>query len=196
MYIGRCLIRLSKPRSTTAKNIPYFPYRPIDQRHFSASGKMVHTGACACGGVTYSIQQQEKSVSVCHCLMCQAWSGGIALYFEAAGSNVQVDGRNNLTIWTSSEYCERAFCKICGSSMYSRVTVSGPMENVHHFAAGTLHNWEGIDHIETECFSDRKPSVYKFLDDKSKKMTSTEFFAMFEDEGTSGDEKNVNEEKK
>ena len=139
----------------------------------------MYEGACACGKVSYVIQQSVKSVSVCHCTMCQAWSGGISLYFEAQGNNVKVDGTDNLGIWTSSEWCERAFCKICGSSMYSRVTAAGPMENVHHFAAGTLKNWDGIDHIETEIFIDRKPNVYSLKCD-SKKMTSTEFFALFE----------------
>lgn len=142
----------------------------------------MYQGACACGKVTYVIQQALKSVSVCHCTTCQAWSGGIALYFEAQGDNVKVEGKDNLSIWTSSEYCERAFCNVCGSSMYSRVTVAGPMENVHHFAAGTLKNWDGIDHIETEIFIDRKPDVYA-LQCESKKMTSTEFLALFEDNG-------------
>lgn len=141
----------------------------------------IYQGACACGKVSYVIQQALKSVSVCHCTMCQAWSGGIALFFEAQGSNVKVDGKENLSIWASSEYCERAFCKECGSSMYSRVTMAGPMENVHHFCAGTLKDWEGIDHIETEIFIDRKPDVYSLHCD-SKKMTSTEFFALYADD--------------
>ena len=140
----------------------------------------MHLGGCACGKVTYVIQIAEalKSVSVCHCTTCQAWSGGISLYFEAQGDNVKIDGKDNLSIWKSSEYCERAFCKVCGSSIYSRVTVSGPMENVHHFCAGTLQNWAGIDHIHTEIFIDRKPPVYDLKCD-SKKMTSTEFLALF-----------------
>jgi hypothetical protein len=141
----------------------------------------MYRGACACGKVSYVIRQALKSVSVCHCTMCQAWSGGIALYVEAQGGNVHLEGIDSLTIWKSSDYCERAFCKICGSSMYSRVTVAGPMENVHHFAAGTLKDWDGIDHVETEIFIDRKPDAYS-LKCESKKMTSTEFFALFADE--------------
>jgi hypothetical protein len=61
------------------------------------------------------------------------------------------------------------------------------MENVHHFAAGTLKNWDGIDHIETEIFIDRKPDAYSFQCD-SKKMTSTEFFSVFGD-SDGGDKK-------
>jgi hypothetical protein len=184
-------------RLTIGKAIPYSDKnRPIFERNSSTASTMVHTGACACGAVAYTIQQELKSVMVCHCLTCQAWSGGIALLFEAAGSNVQIDGRNNLTTWTSSEYSERAFCKICGSSVYIRTTAKGPMENVHHVAAGTLQNWDGIDHIESEIFSDRKPSVYKFLDDQSAKMTSTEFYEMVESECISHDKKDVDEENK
>jgi hypothetical protein len=140
----------------------------------------MYRGACACGKVTYVIQQELKSVNACHCLTCQAWSGGISLYFEAQGSNVQIDGKENLTIWKSSEYCERAFCKICGSCMYSRVTVPGEWENVHDFAAGTLSTWDGIGKIEKEVFIDRKPAAYS-LNCDSQKMTSTEFFAQFTD---------------
>jgi hypothetical protein len=144
----------------------------------------MYRGACACGKVSYAIQQKVKSVLACHCTTCQAWSGGVGLYLEsdAKGSNVEVDGKDNLTFWKSSDYCERAFCKICGSSMFSRVTMAGPMEDLHHFAAGTLKNWDGIDHIETEIFIDRKPDAYSLTCD-SKKMTSTEFFALCAGEG-------------
>jgi hypothetical protein len=145
----------------------------------------MHQGACACGKVSYVVQQALKSVSVCHCTMCQAWSGGIALFVEAQGDNVKVEGKDNVGIWASSDWCERAFCKVCGSSLYSRVTAAGSMENVHHFAAGTLKNWNGIDHIETEIFIDRKPDVYS-LNCDSKKMTAAEFFALFEDNECGG----------
>lgn len=138
-------------------------------------------GACACGKVTFVIEQELKSVDACHCLTCQAWSGGISLYFEAHRKNVRMEGEDNLTLWKSSEYCERAFCKICGSSMYSRVTAAGEWENVYHFAAGALKNWDGIVKVEKEIFIDRKPDTYS-LECDSEKMTSTEFYALFPEE--------------
>jgi hypothetical protein len=68
------------------------------------------------------------------------------------------------------------------------VTIAGPMENVYHFGAGTLKNWDGIDQIQSEIFIDRKPDVYSFHCD-SKKMTSAEFFALYADEEGQDDPK-------
>ena len=161
---------------------------------------MIHpTGACACEGVKYTIDQEGlKSIAACHCLTCQAWSGGIAMYFEAVGANVKVtEGQDNLTVWKSSEVCERVFCNKCGSSVYCRMTMPGhPMDNVHFFTAGTLKNWEGIDKVETEMFIDRKPAVYSLEGTADRKtMTAAEFYALFVDGGCDSHEKKEDENK-
>jgi hypothetical protein len=158
-----------------------------------------YPGACACEGVKYNVEQEGlKSVSACHCLTCQAWTGGISLWFEAAGPNVKVtEGQDNLAAWKSSDYCERVFCKQCGSSLYCRMTMPGsPMDNVHFFAAGTLKNWDGIDKIETEMFIDRKPAVYSLEGTADRKtMTAAEFYEMVSNHDCPSHEKKEDESK-
>jgi hypothetical protein len=156
-----------------------------------------HTGACACEGVKYNVEQEGlKSVAVCHCLTCQAWSGGISLYFEAAGPNVKVtEGLDNLKAWKSSDHCERVFCNKCGSSLYCRMIMPGsPMDNIHFLAAGTLKNWDGIDKIESEIFIDRKPAVYNLEGTADRKtMTAEEFYDMFSKSDSPSHEKKDDE---
>jgi hypothetical protein len=158
-----------------------------------------HTGACACGSVKYVIDKDDlKSIGVCHCLTCQAWSGGIALFFEAAGPTVKItEGRDNLTSWQSSDYGERVFCKKCGSGLYSRITMPGtPMDNVHHFCAGTLKDWSVIDNIDWEIFIDRKPAVYNLEGTADRKtMTAEEFSKMYSNDDCPTHEKKEDETK-
>lgn len=107
---------------------------------------------------------------------CQAWSGGVFVYVET--KNAQVDNEDNLTVWKSSDWAERAFCKTCGSSVYCRVTAPGPMEGVYHFGAGTLADWKDSE-TNQEIFIDRKPNGYAFHGD-SEKMTAEQIYALWE----------------
>lgn len=134
------------------------------------------SGACACGAVTYTIEESLKKASICHCKTCQAWSGGVFLYVET--KNAQVNNKENLSVWKSSEWAERAFCKTCGSSVYGRITAPGPMEGVYHFGAGTLQDWKDIK-LDKEIFIDRKPDGYSFHGE-SEKMTADEIYALWE----------------
>jgi hypothetical protein len=84
---------------------------------------MVNKGACACEGVTYTVHQPLKHIDVCHCSTCQRWSGGIALFIAAHGTEIEFEGKDNIGIWKSSDHRERAFCKNCGSGLYCRIKI-------------------------------------------------------------------------
>ena len=56
----------------------------------------------------------------CHCRMCQRWSGGIFLCFEASPEAVSVTGE--VARHASSGFAERAFCPRCGSHLWMRDT--------------------------------------------------------------------------
>jgi hypothetical protein len=76
------------------------------------------TGSCACGAVTYTIQWSDPNnvltnrASICHCTTCSAWSGGIYTYMEVypKDGTVRFTGQDDIQIWMSSDFCERAFC--------------------------------------------------------------------------------------
>jgi hypothetical protein len=52
--------------------------------------------------------------------MCQRWSGGIFLCFEAGAEAVTVTGE--VTRYSSSSFAERAFCPRCGAHLWMRDT--------------------------------------------------------------------------
>lgn len=105
-------------------------------------------GACACGAVSYTIDCSLTKASICHCKTCQAWSGGVFIYVETKNAKI-----------SNEEYLTGSFCKTCGSSIYCKITASGPMECVLHFGAGTLQDWKSVK-LDQEIFFDRKPAGY------------------------------------
>lgn len=79
------------------------------------------TGHCLCGAVTVRIAGgHDPRVGACHCRMCQIWSGGLFLCFDAPATSVVVEGP--VTRFASSSLSERAFCSKCGSHLWMRDT--------------------------------------------------------------------------
>ena len=73
------------------------------------------TGHCLCGAVTVTVRgDHDPRVGACHCRMCQRWSGGLFLCFNA--HDVAVEGP--VVRYRSSPFAERAFCGTCGSHLW------------------------------------------------------------------------------
>lgn len=76
-------------------------------------------GHCLCGAVTIRVAGgHEPRPGACHCRMCQRWSGGLFLCFQAEANGVTVKGP--VTRYASSAFAERAFCTVCGSHLWMR----------------------------------------------------------------------------
>ena len=136
---------------------------------------MSRNGSCLCGTVSYELDARPERAGACHCGMCRKFSGGVYLAFEVPAGGVTFRGEEMIGTYTSSEWAERCFCKTCGSSLFYRLTMEGPMQGTHHFALGTLDDANGIA-FEGEIFIDRKPDVYDFAGDHMR-MTEAEFMA-------------------
>jgi hypothetical protein len=77
------------------------------------------TGHCLCGAVTVRVAGgHDPRPGACHCRMCQRWSGGLFLCFNADADGVAVDGP--IARHASSDFAERAFCSVCGSHLWMR----------------------------------------------------------------------------
>ena len=77
------------------------------------------SGHCLCGAISISIDgPHDPRVGVCHCRMCQRWSGGVNMGFGAEARAVTVSGR--VSRYLSSSFAERAFCPVCGSHLWYR----------------------------------------------------------------------------
>lgn len=130
------------------------------------------TGSCLCKAVNLSTTSVNKEVGACHCGMCRKWGGGSLFAIECEGE-VSFTGEENITIYQSSEWAERGFCKLCGSHLFYRLK----QNNQYYIPAGIFDNREGLvfDH---QIFIDEKPEYYSFANE-TKKMTGEEVIAMF-----------------
>jgi hypothetical protein len=128
-------------------------------------------GKCLCGKVT--VRTADKThIDACHCGMCRRWGGGPALGL-ACGSDVQVEGVENLKVYPSSDWAERAFCGECGTHLFYRL-VAGDQ----YFVPAGLFQ-DGVEFEFTEqIFIDRKPSYYEFAN-KTVNLSEAEVFAKF-----------------
>ncbi|UWQ51829.1 GFA family protein (plasmid) [Leisingera caerulea] len=76
-------------------------------------------GRCLCGAVKIRVEgAHDPRPGACHCRMCQRWSGGLFLCFEADAEAVTVEGP--VARYQSSAFAERAFCSTCGSHLWMR----------------------------------------------------------------------------
>lgn len=78
-------------------------------------------GHCLCGAVTITVAgEHETQIGVCHCRMCQRWTGSAFFCFDASADGVSV--RGEVTRFPSSSFAERAFCPACGTHLWFRDT--------------------------------------------------------------------------
>ncbi|XSG82576.1 MAG: GFA family protein [Methyloligella sp. ZOD6] len=133
---------------------------------------MTHQGHCLCGAVRFSAEVSKKEIGCCHCSMCRRWGGGPVLSVMADGPP-RFDDETALGVYRSSEWGERLFCKICGSSILWR-SVDGRFQSV---PAALLDGLEDFA-FTTEIFVDEKPAYYSFAGDRTR-MTGAEVMAAF-----------------
>lgn len=131
-------------------------------------------GKCLCGKVQVRAQIAEKHVDICHCGMCRAWAGGPSLGVQVTSAEqVEMDGEEHVSVYTSSEWAERGFCKHCGTHLFYRLK-DGSFYNI---PMGLLQDMNGFK-LNMQIFIDRKPDFYSFAE-PTQNMTEAEVFAQF-----------------
>lgn len=113
-------------------------------------------GRCLCGAVRFRAARVAAEVHACHCGMCRRWSGGPELAVEA-GTEVVFEGAENIAVFRSSDWAERAFCRICGSHLFFRTIETGG----YSISPG-LFDDESAFVLTEEIFIDHKPAFYGF----------------------------------
>ncbi len=132
-------------------------------------------GHCLCGAVKITAKQAASHVGACHCRMCRRWGGGPFLEIDC-GTDVMIEGMDNVTVYPSSEWAERAFCSACGSNLFYRLTGSGE----HMVCAGLFDDEDGLS-FRSQVFIDAKPDYYSFAED-TENMTGEQLFAQVQEE--------------
>lgn len=129
-------------------------------------------GHCLCGAVHITSNTMNPHAAACHCNMCTRWAGGPLMAVDC-GTEVSFQGEENLSIYNSSEWAERGFCKQCGSHLFYRLKES----QQYYIPAGLFDDLEQLifDH---QVFIDEKPDYYSFANE-THNMTGAEVFAAF-----------------
>ncbi len=89
------------------------------------------------------------------------------------GTDISFEGEENITVYDSSSWAERGFCKKCGSHLFYRLK-----ETQQHMVAVGLFDDQDHFIFETQVFIDRKPAFYSFAN-KTNDITEKEIFEMY-----------------
>lgn len=133
----------------------------------------IKSGTCLCGSVTFKSNAPMDTCGACHCGMCRNWGGGPAMEVECKGDGVSIDGKEYLTVYKSSEWAERAFCKNCGTHIFYRI----PAMNQYHVPLGLFGDAVSPE-FNLQVFIDKKPDYYNFTE-TTNNFTEAEVFEMF-----------------
>ena len=129
-------------------------------------------GQCVCGAVSFTTENMSVSVGACHCKMCRQWGGGPFMEVDC-GTEVAYVGEENISIFNSSDWAERGFCKLCGTHLFYRLKEM----NLHIIPVGIFD--DDIDFVfEKQVFIEEKPSYYHFAN-KTEDMIGDELVAQF-----------------
>tara|TARA_R110002110_G_scaffold414951_1_gene646744 strand:- start:35429 stop:35851 length:423 start_codon:yes stop_codon:yes gene_type:complete len=132
------------------------------------------SGQCLCGAVKIQTSALQTHVGACHCGMCRNWGGGPMLTLQCEGE-VSFEGKNNISLFDSSEWAERGFCRHCGTHLFYRLK-----QNQQYYLPVGLFNLDEELSFDHQVFIDKKPLFYHFAND-TKNLTEAQVFAMFGD---------------
>ncbi len=130
------------------------------------------TGSCLCEAVKFTASKAGKSIGACHCDMCKKWGGG-PLIGVHCGREVMFTGKEYIAIYSSSNWAERGFCKLCGSHLFYRTK-----DNMHHFIPVGLFKDQYQFVFERQSYIDKKPSYYEFSN-KTHDFTESEMIEKY-----------------
>lgn len=131
-----------------------------------------HRGACLCGAVRVTAETKDTRIGACHCAMCRKWSGG-PLFAVECESDVDLSGTEHISIFSSSDWAERGFCRECGTHLFYRLKQEG-----HYAIPVGLFDGDNEWIFAEQIFIDEKPSFYSFAE-KTKDLTGEEVFAQY-----------------
>jgi hypothetical protein len=130
------------------------------------------SGKCLCGAVRFTATGVEPHFHACHCGMCRRWSGG-APFLAVSAASVQFEGVENLGRYESSDWAQRGFCRLCGSSLFYFLKPA----QTYALGVGAFDDASAFD-FAREIFIDHKPASYAFAGERPR-LTEAETLAEF-----------------
>ncbi len=114
------------------------------------SDKSEYEGGCLCGAVRYRSAAAPLRGVICHCSMCRKHSGAPILAFVHFPRESFLWLKDEPTRYPSSEFAQRGFCSICGSTLSMHEEVLGDRVQV---TVGSLDEPDRVrmdDHVWTK----------------------------------------------
>jgi len=134
-------------------------------------------GRCLCGAVKVRMTPPEAHIDACHCGMCRRWGGGPFLSLGMV-TDPEIEGKEHIARYASSDWAERAFCRACGTHLFYYYQPEGG----YSFAAGLFDAANGFEFAQ-EIFIDDKPGYYDFAGQRER-LTGQEVMAKFGVDGS------------
>ncbi len=131
-----------------------------------------NSGACLCGRVTFIAKNASQHVGACHCQTCRKWGGSAFMEIDC-GDQVEFSGEENISLFQSSDWAERGFCKHCGTHLFYRLKA----EQLHMMPVG-LFSQDSEFQFTRQVFIEQKPKYYEFSNN-TESLTGEELFAMY-----------------
>ena len=113
------------------------------------------SGQCLCGAVTFTGRWTDQSLKACHCGQCRRWSGHV----WAAGTTDDLTITGEVRWFQSSDFAERGFCPLCGSSLFWRRQGSAAID----VAGGAVDAPTGL-HMDGHIFVQDQGDYYQIAD--------------------------------
>lgn len=130
------------------------------------------SGACLCGAVKVQANPPKEIFDACHCGMCRKWAGGPIMTLEA-GSAAKIEGEENLSVYSSSDWAERGFCKHCGTHVFYRLK----NKTFWNFSVGLFKEAEDFK-FHVQIYIDSKPPCYDFAN-QTQMLSEADVIALF-----------------
>ncbi len=127
---------------------------------------------CLCGQIKITVPDIRRNVGACHCGTCRKWGGG-PFMTVFCGTNLAIEGKEHITVFDSSKWAERGFCRSCGTHLYYRLKG----KDQYFVPVGMFDSSEAWD-FDHQVFIDEKPNFYCFSN-KTEDLTGPEVFAKF-----------------
>ena len=130
-------------------------------------------GSCLCGGVRFEVELPFRRANLCHCSRCRKHSGGAA---SAQGRVPRerfrlLAGEELIRVFAAPGGKVKAFCSVCGSSLFGGDWPEGPEVSIrlgaldgdpgirpeYHTFVGSKAPWDELPDDGLPRYDERKP---------------------------------------